>query len=166
MAFPTAGRSRMKPILLRCLPVRSMPRISTKINCICLIYFVMDSCHDGCAAPGFQAERAVSRLQRKFRRPAAAGRGCPAALILFFYSASLSCQSPLRPIVFLLTAVCCTFLLTAAAIFSIFMPANFGGWSNGKTADSDSAYRGSNPCPPAMLPASKAVRLPLFLPVV
>ena len=24
-----------------------------------------------------------------------------------------------------------------------------GGWSNGKTADSDSAYRGSNPCPPA-----------------
>jgi AmmeMemoRadiSam system protein B len=25
-----------------------------------------------------------------------------------------------------------------------------GGWSNGKTADSDSAYRGSNPCPPAM----------------
>ena len=24
-----------------------------------------------------------------------------------------------------------------------------GGWSNGKTADSDSAYQGSNPCPPA-----------------
>ena len=24
-----------------------------------------------------------------------------------------------------------------------------GGWSNGKAADSDSAYRGSSPCPPA-----------------
>ena len=29
-----------------------------------------------------------------------------------------------------------------------------GGWSNGKTADSDSAYRGSNPCPPAIVYSS------------
>ncbi len=28
-----------------------------------------------------------------------------------------------------------------------------GGWSNGKAADSDSAYQGSNPCPPANLDA-------------
>ena len=26
-----------------------------------------------------------------------------------------------------------------------------GGWSNGKTADSDSAYLGSNPSPPAKM---------------
>jgi hypothetical protein len=32
-------------------------------------------------------------------------------------------------------------------IYSAFQPT--GGWSNGKTVDSDSAYRGSNPCPPA-----------------
>ena len=51
------------------------------------------------------------------------------------------------------------FPLTSAGNFSIFsltFPIA-GGWSNGKTADSDSAYRGSNPCPPAT-----SVIAPLF----
>ncbi len=32
---------------------------------------------------------------------------------------------------------------------SLFYDFSAGGSSNGRTADSDSAYRGSNPCPPA-----------------
>ncbi len=41
------------------------------------------------------------------------------------------------------------FPLTRQPNFSILAHPSAGGWSNGKTADSDSAYRGSNPCPPA-----------------
>ncbi len=42
-----------------------------------------------------------------------------------------------------------SFCLTVLENFSIVLLSLAGGWSNGKTADSDSAYRGSNPCPPA-----------------
>ena len=55
---------------------------------------------------------------------------------------------------FLRSKLSSDFFLTARTIFSIYLSSPLrtdGGWSNGKAADSDSAYRGSSPRPPAML---------------